>query len=309
MRVVVLMSTYNGALYVHAQLESILNQLPSGGRVLIRDDGSSDGTVTRIQALNDARIQVIAGPNMGFARSFLELLRLAPDDADMYLLADQDDIWLPDKLQRAQQTIKSARTEVVLYCSRAQLVTAGLRPIGLTPDHEPARHLRTALIQNIATGCTVAISPALRRLAITPVSLHLIGFHDWWLYVLATTFGHVTFDRQPTVLYRQHGGNVIGMGGGIRRYVNVARFLTRSNWLRTMNQQIWALRQTFWKELSATQQDDIRLLQTSAGALNRSSILLSRSTLTSSLLDDALFRLLVLLDRRNSAIDRAPSSA
>ena len=98
MRCVVMMSTYNGERFVGEQLRSILSQLPRDARVLVRDDGSSDATVSIINSFNDERVNVSVGRNVGFARSFFELLKQAPRGWDMYMLSDQDDIWLPEKV-------------------------------------------------------------------------------------------------------------------------------------------------------------------------------------------------------------------
>lgn len=303
MRIVILMSTYNGARHVQQQLTSILDQLQPDGRLLIRDDGSSDETVTTIRSIQDPRIHVTAGPNLGFALSFLTLLSHAPDDADMYMLADQDDVWLPEKINRAWQQLEPVRDQVALYCSRAQLTGPALNPLGLTPAHIPAPSLRNALLRNIATGCTVAITPALRRLASATSHPELIGFHDWWLYVIATAFGQVYFDSQPTLLYRQHNQNAIGMGGGLQRYLNIIQYLRRHNWLKIMNNQIWAIRHNYRHILSRTQLNEIEQLQTRAGHLNRRGIIFSTSALCSTLSADLMTRLLVLLDLRKTNED------
>src|SRR4051794_40053312 len=96
---IVLLSNYQGGRFVAAQLRSILDQLPGGGKILVRDDGSLDDTVSTIESLHDPRIEISRGSNIGFARSFLALMDVAPPDADMYMLADQDDVWLPNKIE------------------------------------------------------------------------------------------------------------------------------------------------------------------------------------------------------------------
>jgi glycosyltransferase involved in cell wall biosynthesis len=300
MRPVILMSTYNGARFLEQQLESILTQLPEGGKVVIRDDGSSDDSASIVQNVADPRIHLTRGANLGFARSFLELIGTAPIGADMYMLSDQDDVWLPGKIDRAWQFLEPASGGVGLYCSRAHLVDLNLQPMGLTPSRQAAKTLKTALLQNIATGCTVAMTPQLMQMCRAIRSPDLIGFHDWWLYVVATAFGKVFFDEQPTMLYRQHGRNVIGMGSGLQRYMNIARYLYRSNWLKIMNNQIWALRQNHWDGLSSAQREDIQQLQNPSGELDRAGILLSRQVLMPSAAEDALLRLLVLMDRRDT---------
>jgi glycosyltransferase involved in cell wall biosynthesis len=238
MRVVILMSTFNGERFVEEQLRSILIQLPPDGRVIVRDDGSTDQTVSRIQALCDPRVSIIRGENIGFARSFLALMAMAPLDADMYMLSDQDDVWLPVKVQRAWDHIKEHAHRPTLYCSRLKLVDVNLQPIHLSINWQRPPSFHNALTENIVTGCTAAFNgPALNLVRIAG-DASLIFFHDWWLYLVVSAFGDVVFDREPTILYRQHGQNVIGMGAGIQRYWAILRFLRKVNWIHIMFNQI-----------------------------------------------------------------------
>jgi len=240
MRVVVLMSTYNGERYVEEQLRSILDQLPERGHIQVRDDGSTDATVARIQAFGDERITLKCGANLGFARSFLTLMADAPDDADMYMLSDQDDVWLPEKIARAWLQLKDRLDEPVLYCSRMQLVDVNLKPIELSINWPRPPSFENALTENIVTGCTAAFTRAVRRLALAKTDTSLIHFHDWWLYLVTAAFGRVVFDPQPTILYRQHDGNAIGMGAGFRRYWTILKFILKTSWVKIMFDQLHA---------------------------------------------------------------------
>lgn len=242
MRVVVLMSTYKGEHYVREQITSILSQLPPEGRLVVRDDGSPDQTVAVIRAIRDSRITLTAGSNVGFVRSFLTLVANAPADADMVMLSDQDDVWLPNKIDRAWNVIGRSGDVPTLYCSRLQLVDTELRPLGLSPAWPREPSFCNALTENVVTGCTAALNPAALRLLRDNGDLDRIYFHDWWLYLVVSAFGTVVFDPEPTILYRQHGGNAIGMGSGAARYVTILRFLRRRNWVHLMFNQIENLR-------------------------------------------------------------------
>jgi glycosyltransferase involved in cell wall biosynthesis len=238
MRVVVLMSTYQGERFVGEQLRSILDRLPPEGRIVIRDDGSTDGTVRCIASFGDGRVSVEAGANVGYARSFFWLLEHAPADAELILLCDQDDVWLPERIDRAWAALEGAGDTAMLYCSRLRIVDAQLRPLGLSPQLRGDPSFANALTENIVTGCTAALNPAALRLALRGVDPSRIGFHDWWLYLVVAAFGRVIYDAQPTVLYRQHGSNVIGMGSGLARYRAMVRFLRSRNWVHIMFAQI-----------------------------------------------------------------------
>lgn len=296
MRVVVLMSTYQGARYVVEQLQSILGQLPPGGQIVVRDDGSTDGTPDTIAALQDPRIHLARGPNIGFARSFLTLLAEAPEDADMVMLADQDDVWLPHKIQRAWDHLAPLAGTPALYCSRLQLVDAQLRPIGLTPLRQRPPCFENALAENIVTGCTAAMNRDALRLVRRCGDVSMIHFHDWWCYLVVAAFGRVVYDPEPTVLYRQHGGNVIGMGSGIGRYWANLKFIRKTSWVQIMYRQVENFRQVYSGQLSPDQR---RFVGQFFSPNSRASVLALVSAwvrFRQTLLDEGLLRLLVLTE-------------
>ncbi len=301
-RPIILLSTYNGRAYIEAQLRSILSQLPSDGSIVVRDDGSSDGTPDVISRIGDARIILTKGNNLGFCGSFFALIDAISLTDATYFFCDQDDVWLPGKVDRAIQALSDQSGEVALYCSRAILTDPELRPFGETPLFKKAPGIHQALTENIATGCTVAFTPPMLAKLKQTGWREFIAFHDWWAYVLATAFGQVHFDSTPTMLYRQHGGNAIGMGSGWKRYAAILRYLRKTNWLQIMNRQAWALRKNHWSALSATQQAAISRLQTADGRIRRWSIMLSLQRHRATLLSDVLFRLLTLVDHRRSDI-------
>ena len=215
-RVAILLSTFNGAPFLAAQLASLQQQTLPGWALYWRDDGSSDGTE---QVMRDfmagpegARCIEVAGLSgrLGPAGSFMALLRAAAEaDPDVVAFADQDDVWLPEKLALGVTALGRCAAPS-LYCSRQVLVDQELRRIR---ESEPLRHppgFPAALTQNIATGCTVQLNRAAVRLVASsqppPASLH-----DWWCYlVVAAAGGRLIMDETPTVLYRQHPGNLVG---------------------------------------------------------------------------------------------------
>jgi glycosyltransferase involved in cell wall biosynthesis len=241
-RVVVLMSTYQGERFVREQLQSILPQLPPQGHVFVRDDGSRDRTADEVIALDDPRVTLIRGANLGFGPSFLTLLTLVPPDADMVMFSDQDDVWLPDKVTRAWRQLCALGDRPGLYGSAQMLVDADLSPLHPTPPWPRGPSLASALTENIITGCTAAINRSaveLLQRAGVPAG---VRFHDWWLYLVVSAFGTVVYDDHPTLLYRQHGANLIGHGAGwFGRHWGVLRFLMRNDWVGILLGQIHAL--------------------------------------------------------------------
>ncbi len=249
-RVVVLMSTYQGERFVREQIDSILSQLPADGQLLIRDDGSSDRTVELVKAISDRRIALETGPNLGFGASFLTLLAHAPADADMVMFSDQDDVWLPGKIARAWHSLQPFGERPALYGSAQMLADAELQPLRPTVAWARAPSFAGALVENVITGCTSALNaPALRLLQRAGV-VDGVQFHDWWCYLVVSAFGRVVFDPEPTLLYRQHGGNQLGHGAGwLVRRRHMARFLARHDWVGILLGQVGALMAVYGDDL------------------------------------------------------------
>jgi glycosyltransferase involved in cell wall biosynthesis len=299
-RVVVLMSTYDGERFVVAQLQSILSQLPEHGLILIRDDGSRDGTANIVDALAEPRIVLLRGENLGFGASFLTLLAQAPRDADMVMFSDQDDVWLPDKIDRAWQHLAPLVDRPALYGSAQMLVDAELNPLHATPPWPHGPSLANALTENIITGCTAALNrPAVELLQRGGVP-EGVRFHDWWMYLVVSAFGAVVFDNQPTLLYRQHGGNQIGHGAGwFGRHAGILRFLLRNDWVGILLGQLAALVRHYGDQFNpATRRLIFDQFDVHGGkAVPRWRLILSMQRLRQWPASDLAFRLLLLLHR------------
>jgi glycosyltransferase involved in cell wall biosynthesis len=293
MRVAVLMSTYQGERFVDEQVRSILDQLPADGWLLVRDDGSRDATVQRVRSFADPRIHIVEGANIGFAASFFALMAGVPAEAGCIMLADQDDVWLPGKIARACAALQDGG-KPTLYFSRLQLVDEALRPLGLTAAWPRGPSFSNALAENIVTGCTIGLNRAALQLVLQLGDARLLRFHDWWIYLVVSAFGQVIADPQPTMLYRQHGRNVLGRGAGWRRYLVNLRYLRRNSWVHIMFSQL----QNFCAVHGAALQPAQRALieryfdPGKPAAIGR--LLLTPRRFRQRLLDDVLLRLLVL---------------
>ena len=219
---IVLVSTYNGEKYLEEQMDSILNQdcerfEKAAFRILVRDDGSSDGTQAILERYAEQypeRLSWYQGDNIGVIRSFFELLQRA-EEADYYAFADQDDYWMPGKLTRGIEMLQRMEQEggrelPLLYCCRPRLVDEQLRNLESEIVRPPVRAAFTnALIENVATGCTEVFNRRLRDM-VAERTPEFTVMHDWWLYLLATCFGKMYYDEESFIYYRQHGGNVLG---------------------------------------------------------------------------------------------------
>lgn len=215
--VAILLSTLNGRDYLPEQLDSLLAQTHADWQIFWRDDGSDDGTPAimrdfagttgagRVIDLNDN-----AG-HVGITASYLSLLRRAPRDR-LVAFADQDDVWLPHKLARGVEALRGmAGQQPGLYCARQHVVDAQLAPIRLSAAITGSVAFPHAMTQNVATGCTVMLNPqAVALVAGARAPDHTL--HDWWSYLLVTAAGgRVMADNTPTVLYRQHTRNTVGV--------------------------------------------------------------------------------------------------
>ena len=116
----VLMSTYNGEKYIREQLNSIINQTYPSIKILVRDDGSSDGTIEILEeyAAKYDNMAYYAGKNLGVIQSFLQLLKDSDDSSAYYAFSDQDDVWLPEKIEKAVEMIENNKEveQPILYC-------------------------------------------------------------------------------------------------------------------------------------------------------------------------------------------------
>lgn len=213
--VAILLSTFNGEEFLSAQLNSFLAQTHERWVLHWRDDGSSDNTLAIMREFT-ARVgpdrcveSSSSGPHLGAAASFLVLLR-ENISAMAVAFADQDDVWLPEKLHCALEMLSSAGETPALYCARQYLVDEALRGAKLSIQHGNAAGFPACLTQNIANGNTLVMNAAAAALVAT--SREPEGtVHDWWSYIIVSACGgKILFDDRPQVLYRLHKRNLIG---------------------------------------------------------------------------------------------------
>lgn len=245
-KVLVLLACYNGERWIHRQLESILAQVGVSVGVAMRDDGSSDQTLQEIAHFRaDGRLSLSPrGERTGSAaQNFLELVRenSAPD-FEFVAFADQDDIWHPEKLQRACRQLRE--TGASGYSS----ATLAAWPAGRTVLLRQAAALTRGdfLFEGAGQGCTFVLradfyARVRRFVQEHPPLTRRIHYHDWMFYALARSWGHCwIFDPWASVTYRQHTGNDTGARGSwpaIRKRIA----LMKSGWYRTQVRAVAAI--------------------------------------------------------------------
>ncbi|MGV3028771.1 glycosyltransferase family 2 protein [Streptococcus hyovaginalis] len=215
MKVNILLSTYNGEKYLSEQIESIQAQTFTDWQLLIRDDGSRDGTVDLIKHFvkSDHRILFINEDNIvnyGVVKSFYHLVKF--EKADYYFFSDQDDVWLPQKMA---QTLEKAmefpkQTPLMIYTDLSvvneQLDIINNRMIQ-SKGNSPVTEVRELLCHNSATGGTSMVNHALTSVWHEHSDIIM---HDWYLALAASALGKLVFLEEVTELYRQHDNNVLG---------------------------------------------------------------------------------------------------
>jgi glycosyltransferase involved in cell wall biosynthesis len=227
----ILLSTYNGERFIEPLLKSIFEQTSQDWTLIIRDDGSKDDTLNIVKSYKEKypqKIQLLDDDqNLGPAQSFAKLLKHS--DSAYMMFCDQDDIWLPNKVEH---TLKKMKRLELKYPNTPLLVHTDLKVVdkslqtisdslfkfqNLDPEQQS---LNSLLIQNNVTGCTVMINKQLKNLSL-PIPKQAV-MHDWWIALTASAFGKIGVIPSFTILYRQHGKN----DTGAKKY-SVKYFFTR----------------------------------------------------------------------------------
>jgi glycosyltransferase involved in cell wall biosynthesis len=221
-KVEIALAIYNGSAYLGEFLQSLNLQSNLNWTVLARDDGSSDDSVSIfkdwISRCERMRLLETNLSNLGTVKNFSEIL--SNTTAEYVMLADQDDIWHPEKIAKSLAQIRelerSETGEVVpaLVYSDLHVVDDKLNLInssfikmqGLDEMHHPS--FIQLLTQNVAPGCTMMVNRALLDLAL-PIP-NEAAMHDWWLMQVASLFGRIGYIDEPLIAYRQHGSNQVG---------------------------------------------------------------------------------------------------
>lgn len=228
----ILLSTYNGEKFLDEQLQSLRSQKGIDSYLLIRDDGSSDSTVSIInkwQQRYPGWILFIKGENVGFVSSFTELIKIALREfptVQYFSFCDQDDVWLDDKLSVAISHLSNQKEEVpTLYFSNLTVVDADLNTIcSFWEKNEVQITKQGALIQNFAPGCTEVFNRSAAEAYVTHYPDY-VPFHDYLMYQICVFLGKVIYDESSHLLYRQHGNNQVGKKTRFQRYVSFLKKL------------------------------------------------------------------------------------
>ena len=206
----ILMSTYNGEKYLKEQIESILAQEEVNIKLLVRDDGSTDNTIQILESYeNDKKLEWYTGERLFSGRSFMNLLKNC-GNYEYYAFSDQDDIWKTQKIKVAIGKLQKIDKDIpAVYFCNTELVDANANYLK-QKEKKYDNSFESAMIRNIATGCTMVMNKKLVEL-INSYKPSYILMHDAWIYrVCLAINGVCIYDEKKYVKYRQHDSNVIG---------------------------------------------------------------------------------------------------
>lgn len=212
----VFLSTYNGEKYIVSQIESLLVQKDVKVNILVRDDGSTDGTVDILKKYEKKGVLTFyQGKNMGYAKSFLHLLT-NNKEADYYAFCDQDDVWLPDKLIKAIEKI-SKNEGPSLYTSTLKRVDENLRFLGMQSFKNLRITLGAEFTRHRLAGCTFVFNKELYNIIKNAYYIkNLNCSHDKLITILCLAInGKVIFDKNSYILFRRYGTNTSSDGKSI----------------------------------------------------------------------------------------------
>jgi glycosyltransferase involved in cell wall biosynthesis len=270
----VLLATYNGERFLREQIDSILTQDYTDLRVLARDDGSSDATVSILNEYAERfpdrfRVMPLSPGTDSPKDNFLLLMRAS--SAQYICFSDQDDIWLPDKVSRTKRAMDLLESRwgtdaPLLVFTDMRVVNDQLQTLHesfwahekIEPDR--IHHLALLLGRSVVTGCTMLLNRRLLELSFAMPNE--ASMHDRWIGLLASAIGKVYVVNDQTILYRQHDRNVRGIGEKARSFPEQVRRLVK----RDARRRQWEISQlqakgflrTYSAELSAKQRDMLK---------------------------------------------------
>nr|QCO71591.1 Glycosyltransferase [Streptococcus suis] len=215
-QVAIIISTYNGEQFIEQQLESLFSQTDVEISIFVRDDCSTDNTLSLLEKYSN-KLTIIENNriNLGVGNSFMETLYSVGDSFDYYAFCDQDDVWLEEKLSKAIFKLEN-EIEPALYCSNQTLVDKNLSILGERHKESLNTSHLQILNNNKLTGCTMVWNKELQIALLAtknrPSSnLLKIRIHDVWVAMVASVIGKIIYDSNSYIYYRQHENNVVGV--------------------------------------------------------------------------------------------------
>ena len=200
----VCIATYNGEKYIHEQIASILQQIGNDDEIVVSDDGSTDKTLDVVRSFDAQNIHIyINKGDHGYTPNFENALRNA--HGDYIFLSDQDDIWMPDKVEACMKYLKVNDFVV----SDALIVDGDNKPLfdSFCEQRKSKFGFLNTLIRFSYLGCCFAFRRKVLSKALPFPKNHILCTHDNWLALVSTAFYKSAFIPLPLIRYRRYGGN------------------------------------------------------------------------------------------------------
>ena len=218
----IVLATYNGEKYLSQMLDSLLTQTRPADFIVAVDDGSTDTTVSILESYEGRLpLQIFRFPkNQGHRAAFAKSLELAQPqlgENDMIALADQDDIWLPQKLQLLEESLQQTNANLVfgdaqLIDGEGKIISESWRKTSGVPEHLSLKAILTGFTN--VTGCMTIFKAKLLQ-QILPIP-EQVAVHDQWITFCASAESQndngIKSISKPVIQYRIHGQNAIGLG-------------------------------------------------------------------------------------------------
>jgi glycosyltransferase involved in cell wall biosynthesis len=201
----VCMAAHNGASFIQEQIASILSQLEERDEFVIVDDASQDNTIAIAESFHDKRIRIVRQKrNRGVVRSFGRALEEA--SGEIIFLADQDDVWQADKVQKCLEMFKM-NPDITVVMSNLVIIDAAGRVV--SAPKFGSRKFHPGVFHNLVCNGYQGSAMAFRRSILEwfmPFPLD-IPIHDMWIGLVNQFVGKAGFIDEPLLLYRRHGKN------------------------------------------------------------------------------------------------------
>lgn len=244
----VVLCTYNGATHLAEQLRSIAEQTLYPDQIIASDDGSNDSSLDILRDFKAKEekfyFRIIDGPRKGYAVNFLNTLRTVSPSTEFTAFADQDDIWFPEKLERAVETLRTANDTPALYGAATLQCDENLNPLGVSRIATVELGFRHAITQNFAGGNTMVLNNAALKIVQNALQKDInVQAHDWWLYqLISAAGGKIVFDETPVMHYRQHSANAVGSADGLTAKIKRINRMLRKDYKGWNTQNFEALK-------------------------------------------------------------------
>jgi rhamnosyltransferase len=299
--ITILLSTYNGQLYLRTQLNSIFSQKNVDFKVLVRDDGSTDSTLQILEEFKAkySNFNFYKGVNIGSTKSFYQLV-LDSNESEYYAFADQDDFWDDDKLHNALLKLNNNdSTNPSLYFSSIRPVDKNLELLPYKINRKVTPSFGIILTQSLGPGCSFVFNKNLLE-QFKKLGISNIDIHDWALMrVAAALNAFIYYDENSYFSYRQHNNNQIGSQHSffLNWYGRFKRFFSKDlqNIRLRMAKKI---KEIYYLDMNLNNRRILdNFLNYKYGINNKLNILLSSEIRMINSFDNFIFKILVVFNR------------